>query len=689
MPKTLLLADDSVTIQKVVGITFANEDVELLTVDNGVDALARARERRPDLVLADVGMPGMDGYELCAALKADPELSTIPVMLLTGTFEGFDEDRMAEVRADGHISKPFEAQMLVDRVWQMLREHAAGAKAPSAAPAVPAPLTAPQRAPMPPTASQARVGAPMPPTAAQARVGAPKPPTAPPARVGAPKLPPAPPAPVGGPAPSRPAPIAPRAAPSEPEPKLSRPAPDPVRAPAPPASPPSNTPPAPLAQVPLAHAPVHSPAPPPAAPSPRAAKPPAPASPGAPPEFEEPSFRILARDESVDDEELPRPVARGRSGYREDPGFSFEDLDFAGPTDATQVIGPAAPPADPAVEEALYDESGFLRARSGTELVPEGETFEPTDGGGPAHPAPERSADSYPGPEDTHSSVFGEELLGSSLGESTDGAQATAPARAMGDTEEDAPLVEGLEPIESLDEDDDDPATESTLEPPPALPQLHAFARGPLPVVAASFDDSEPADLGELSDAELEPLEDPDPRLAFTGEHSVRPDFAQAFVAERPPSLPAEDADPAELWRSVVPRAEVAPRTRTPASPGADTDPLAGELEDEWPVKPPIAEAASPPRGLVELEPVSPAEIAAAASATTQPLSPAVQQLAFDGRALQDALEKVAWEAFGSLSEQLVGGILKQIEQVAWETIPKLAERLIREEIERLQRDED
>ncbi|NNL85826.1 MAG: response regulator, partial [Myxococcales bacterium] len=116
MPKTLLLADDSVTIQKVVGISFANEDVILLTVDNGDDAIHKAREVRPDLVLADVVMPGKNGYEVCATIKADPDLGSTPVMLLTGTFEAFDDARAQEVGADGHITKPFEAQALVDRV---------------------------------------------------------------------------------------------------------------------------------------------------------------------------------------------------------------------------------------------------------------------------------------------------------------------------------------------------------------------------------------------------------------------------------------------------------------------------------------------------------------------------------------------------------------------------------------------
>jgi len=137
MPKTLLLADDSVTIQKVVGISFASEDVKLITVDNGDDAITRAREARPDLVLADVVMPGRNGYEVCAALKADPELRHIPVILLTGTFEAFDEERAREVGAASHVAKPFEAQTLVEEVKRVL----------AAPPPRPAPAAAPAVAP--------------------------------------------------------------------------------------------------------------------------------------------------------------------------------------------------------------------------------------------------------------------------------------------------------------------------------------------------------------------------------------------------------------------------------------------------------------------------------------------------------------------------------------------------------------
>jgi CheY-like chemotaxis protein len=143
MAKTVLLADDSVTIQKVVGISFAGEDLNLVTVDNGDAALAKAREIRPDAILADVVMPGRNGYEVCEALKADPALAHIPVLLLTGTFEAFDEARAKRCGAAGHIAKPFESQLLVERVRQLLARPAP----PAPAPAPPAPAAAASGAP--------------------------------------------------------------------------------------------------------------------------------------------------------------------------------------------------------------------------------------------------------------------------------------------------------------------------------------------------------------------------------------------------------------------------------------------------------------------------------------------------------------------------------------------------------------
>ena len=90
MPKNLLVADDSLTIRKGIGMLFATEDFQVTAVDNGLDAITRSRELRPDVVLADVVMPGKNGYEVCEALKNDPSTKHIPVLLLAGPFEAFD-----------------------------------------------------------------------------------------------------------------------------------------------------------------------------------------------------------------------------------------------------------------------------------------------------------------------------------------------------------------------------------------------------------------------------------------------------------------------------------------------------------------------------------------------------------------------------------------------------------------------
>ena len=120
MPHKLLLADDSVTIQRVIELTFADEDVQVVAVGNGADAIERAQRDRPDIVLADVGMPERNGYEVAAFIKGTPSLAHIPVVLLTGAFEPVDEGRARAVGCDGVLVKPFEPQLVITRVKDLL-----------------------------------------------------------------------------------------------------------------------------------------------------------------------------------------------------------------------------------------------------------------------------------------------------------------------------------------------------------------------------------------------------------------------------------------------------------------------------------------------------------------------------------------------------------------------------------------
>ncbi|HUC73812.1 MAG TPA: response regulator [Vicinamibacterales bacterium] len=120
MAHTILLADDSVTIQRVIELTFADEDVQVVAVSSGDQAIARLNSAPPDIVLADIGMPGKDGYEVARYVKQSPRLSHIPVVLLTGAFEPVDQARAAEVGCDGVLAKPFEPQLVIGRVKELL-----------------------------------------------------------------------------------------------------------------------------------------------------------------------------------------------------------------------------------------------------------------------------------------------------------------------------------------------------------------------------------------------------------------------------------------------------------------------------------------------------------------------------------------------------------------------------------------
>ena len=129
MPHKLLLADDSVTIQRVIELTFADEDVQVIAVGDGQQAIERIEAERPDIVLADVGMPERDGYEVAAFVKGTPHLAHIPVLLLTGAFEPVDEPRASAAGCDGVLAKPFEPHMVITRVRELLAE-GPGARAP-------------------------------------------------------------------------------------------------------------------------------------------------------------------------------------------------------------------------------------------------------------------------------------------------------------------------------------------------------------------------------------------------------------------------------------------------------------------------------------------------------------------------------------------------------------------------------
>ncbi|MGE5699200.1 MAG: response regulator, partial [Deltaproteobacteria bacterium] len=121
MGKRILLAEDSLTIRKVFELTFAQSDISLTAVDNGEDAVRLAEETSPDLVVADVTLPGKDGFQVAEDLRSSVKAGTCPVLILCGTLSPFDEGRFKKSGAQGVLFKPFESRELVDKVQEILR----------------------------------------------------------------------------------------------------------------------------------------------------------------------------------------------------------------------------------------------------------------------------------------------------------------------------------------------------------------------------------------------------------------------------------------------------------------------------------------------------------------------------------------------------------------------------------------
>src|SRR5450631_218421 len=137
MAKRILIADDSVTIQKAFAMTLGAEDVALTAARSAEEGLSLAQKARPDLIIADGAMPGRSGYDLCLQIRSDPALRGVPVYILASGQQPYDEAKGQRSGADGHLLKPWETNAFIERVRDALsRGSTMGAPAvrPSVAP---------------------------------------------------------------------------------------------------------------------------------------------------------------------------------------------------------------------------------------------------------------------------------------------------------------------------------------------------------------------------------------------------------------------------------------------------------------------------------------------------------------------------------------------------------------------------
>jgi twitching motility two-component system response regulator PilG len=112
----ILVVDDSPTVCKLVVITLEKHGYRVVTAADGLEGLARIQDELPDLVLLDITMPRMDGYQLCKVVKGSEETKHIPVVMLSGKDGFFDKVRGRMVGSTGYITKPFDPDTLLRAV---------------------------------------------------------------------------------------------------------------------------------------------------------------------------------------------------------------------------------------------------------------------------------------------------------------------------------------------------------------------------------------------------------------------------------------------------------------------------------------------------------------------------------------------------------------------------------------------
>lgn len=120
--QTVLVVDDDPLILRVVATVLDLEEYEVVTATSAEEALDRLESARPDLVVSDVMMPEMDGFELCEKIRSDPAMATLPIILLTARDSDEDRRRGAEVGGGAYLTKPFSPLELIDEIDRLLQE---------------------------------------------------------------------------------------------------------------------------------------------------------------------------------------------------------------------------------------------------------------------------------------------------------------------------------------------------------------------------------------------------------------------------------------------------------------------------------------------------------------------------------------------------------------------------------------
>jgi len=118
--KKVLIADDCPKLVELVRVTLEREDCEIIYASDGEETLRKARKEQPDVILLDIMMPKMDGFEVCRQLRKDPQTKEIPIIMLTAKGQEVDREKGRELGANEYITKPFSPSTLLAKIKEIL-----------------------------------------------------------------------------------------------------------------------------------------------------------------------------------------------------------------------------------------------------------------------------------------------------------------------------------------------------------------------------------------------------------------------------------------------------------------------------------------------------------------------------------------------------------------------------------------
>lgn len=118
--KRILVVDDETELVNTIKMRLETNDYEVLVAYDGYEALEKARKEKPDLIVLDLILPKMDGYKVCGLLKRDTRYARIPIIMLTARVREEDKKMGEEMGAEAYITKPFEPQILLEKIKELL-----------------------------------------------------------------------------------------------------------------------------------------------------------------------------------------------------------------------------------------------------------------------------------------------------------------------------------------------------------------------------------------------------------------------------------------------------------------------------------------------------------------------------------------------------------------------------------------